>query len=131
MRRAGPILVAVALAALAGCTAETYRVSSFQLGKMRNADNTVGVQTTTFAPKDTVYLAVLTAGVGEGTISVRWTHAGRVVGEPKKQVKSRDGHVVDFHLESAVGFPPGEYKVEIFLDGEPVGSRAFRVQPSS
>ncbi len=53
---------------------------------------------------------------------------GRVVGEPKKQVSYRDDAATEFHLQSANGFPPGEYTVEAFFNGQSVGTRNFRVE---
>ena len=85
---------------------------------------------TIFAPQDTVYLSVLTTGGGSGTISVRWTYGGKVVGEPKKRVANQDVAATEFTLQSAAGFPPGQYSAEIFLDGKSVGTRTFRVQGS-
>jgi hypothetical protein len=54
-------------------------------------------------------------------------YGGRVVGEPKKQVSYRDEAATEFHLQSAGGFPVGDYTVEAFLDGKSVGTKTFRV----
>ena len=130
MRRATVLLPQlVVFVCLFGCgSGEPLRVTSLQLGRSLNADGTVAGHTTTFTPNDTVYVSVLTAGVGSGTIGVRWTYRGRVVGEPKKQVSYKDVAATEFHLQSAGGFPPGDYLVEVFLDGQPAGSRDFRVE---
>lgn len=120
------ILLAAGLIACGG--AQTLRVTSIQLGRSLNADNTVATHTTRFAPDDTVYVSVHTAGIGSGVISARWTYGGQVVGEPKKQVSFRDGAVTEFHLRSGAGFPTGPYKVEVYLDGQSVGTREFRVE---
>jgi hypothetical protein len=103
-------------------------VTSTQLGRSVNADSTVASHTTTFGPRDTIYVSVLTSGVGSGTISVRWLYGSRVVGEPRKQVSYRDSAATEFHLQSAGGFPPGDYSVEAFLDGQSAGTRTFRVE---
>jgi hypothetical protein len=121
--------VMILFACLAGCGSDDpLRVTSLQLGRSLNTDFTVASHTTRFGPNDTVYLAVITAGAGSGEITLRWTYAGRVVvGEPKKQVTYRDVAATEFHLQSAAGFPPGDYTVEAFLDGKSVGTREFRV----
>ena len=103
-------------------------MSTFQLGRSVNADNTVAHQTTVFKPDETVYVAVLTTGSGSGEISIRWTYEGRVVGEPKKQVSFRGNAVTEFHLQNAGGFPLGDYSVEVLFNGQPAGSRKFRVE---
>lgn len=112
---------------LAGC-GSGLRVTSIQVGRSLNVDGTVANHTTTFAPGDTVYVSVSTAGVGSALIGARWMYRGRVVGEPTKRVSYRDIAATEFHLQSPDGFPPGDYTVEIFLDGKSVGSQAFRVE---
>ena len=114
---------------LAACgSGQPLRVASIQLGRAVNADHTVASFTTTFSPDENVYLSVLTTGVGSGTISVRWTYAGRVIDEPKKEVSYRIDAVTDFRLQSATGFPPGDYVADVFLNGQPAGTRTFRVE---
>jgi hypothetical protein len=124
-----PLSVVILFACLTACgSGQPLRVTTIQLGRSLNADSTVASFTTVFAPTDTVYLSVHTAGVGSGTISVRWTYAGRVVDEPKKQVSYRIDAATDFRLQSAGAFPPGDYSAEVFVDGQSVGKREFRVE---
>jgi hypothetical protein len=92
-----------------------------------NGDSTVGKFTTSFAPGDTVYVSVVTTGVGSATIGVRWTFAGRVLDEPKKKVSYTDVAATEFHLQTAATLPPGDSTVEVFFDGQSVGTRPFRV----
>ena len=115
---------------VAACGERPLQITAIQLGRSLNADHSVAEFTTVFAPQDTVYLSVLTRGGGSGTISVRWTYGGNVVGEPKKRVADRDVAATEFPLQSAGGFPPGQYSAEIFLDGKSVGTRTFQVQAS-
>ncbi len=123
------LLITIAFACLAACgSGQPLRVTSIQLGRSVNADHTVSSFTTTFSPDESVYLSVLTTGVGSGTISVRWTYAGRVIDEPKKEVSYRIDGATDFRLQSAGGFPEGDYTAEIFLNGQPAGTRTFRVE---
>src|SRR3970040_813554 len=67
------------------------RVTTIQLGRSLNADDTVGGHTTRFAPGDTVYVSIHTAGVGSGKIGVRWMYGDRGLGEPSEQVSYRSG----------------------------------------
>lgn len=117
----------VLFACLAGCASD-LRVTTIQLGRSVNADNTVASHTSTFKPSETVYVSVHTSGSGAATLSVRWTYAGRVVGEPKKDISYRGAAATEFHLQNAGGFPPGDYSVEAFLNGQPAGAREFRVE---
>src|SRR5688572_2504621 len=131
MRRLEVHLTAVILCAcVAACESRPLQITAIQLGRSLNSDHSVAEFTTVFAPQDTVYVSVLTRGGGSGTIGVRWTYNGQVVGEPKKRVADRDVAATEFSLQSAVGFPPGQYSAEIFLDGQSVSTRTFRVQAS-
>jgi hypothetical protein len=114
---------------LAGCGAgQPLHVASIQLGRSVNADHTVSSFTTAFTPDETVYLSVLTSGVGSGTIAVRWTYAGRVIDEPKKEVSYRIDAATEFRLQSPAGFPIGDYMAEVLLNGQSAGTRTFSVQ---
>ena len=115
---------------VAACGSRSLQITAIQLGRSLNSDHSVAEFTTVFTPKDTVYLSVLTRGGGSGTISVRWTYGGKIVAEPKKSVADRDVAATEFPLQSAGGFPVGPYTAEIFLDGQSVGTKTFRVQES-
>ena len=112
-------------AALAGCGSDVS-VSSIQLGRSINADETVANHTTVFEPHQTIYVSVGTTGVGSAELGVRWIYAGRVMGEPKKPVKG--ARATEFHMQSAGGFPLGDYSVEVFLNGQAVGNKTFKVE---
>ena len=119
----------VTVACGAGCgSPHTLRVTDVQLGRSLNADNSVRESVARFRPHDTVYVSVLTAGSGSGVIAVRWLYAGHVVDQPKKQVSYKDAAATDFSLQSAGGFPAGEYSAEVLFDGQPVSTRTFRVE---
>jgi hypothetical protein len=125
----GAIVALVATLLAGGCGSdERLQVTTFQLGRSINPDKTVSGPTTRFKPTDTIYVSVLTDGSGSGKIKVRWLFAGRVVSEPEQDVSYRGAAATEFHIQNSGGFPAGEYKVEIFIDGRSVGSRAFRVE---
>jgi hypothetical protein len=122
------IAALVVLAGVVGCgSGEPLRVTTLQLGRSLNADSTVAAFTTRFAPRDTVYFSVVTAGAGSGTIRVRWTYYGHVVDEPTRKVSYQDIAATEFHLKTAGPLPPGDYSVEAFLDDKPAGTRPFQV----
>lgn len=123
--RIGALLAA--LAAIACGPSAPLEVSSIQLGKAINPDKTVAAFTTSFAPTDTIYLVILSPKAGKGTLSVKWMFGTRVVSEDSRQVSYTDAAATEFHLQNAVGFPDGAYRVEVFLDGTSVGSRPYRV----
>jgi hypothetical protein len=122
------LVVAVSLAALAACNRGPLQLETIQLGRSLNPDNTVAGHTSTFARNDTIYVSVLTTDAGSGTIGVKWMYEGSVIGEPSKQVSFNGPGATSFQLVNAGGFPPGDYSVEVFIDGRLVGTRRFHVQ---
>jgi archaellum component FlaG (FlaF/FlaG flagellin family) len=120
------LLVAASLAA--ACAQQPLEFNTIQLGRGLNADRSVKDFTTRFKPSDTIYVAVLTAGAGSGKVKARWLYAGRVVSEPERDVTYQGPASTEFHIQNTGGFPPGEYSVELFLDGKSIGSKSFRVE---
>jgi hypothetical protein len=104
------------------------RVTTIQTGKSLNSDKSVGNHTTRFRPDDTMFASVLTDGPGSGTIGARWRFAGRLVSEETKTVSYRDHAATEFHIQNSSGFPPGEYSVEILVDGQSFATRTLRVE---
>jgi len=128
MARRSALLVLLACAVSCGPD-EPLRIDTIQLGRSLNPDNSVGNHTTQFKSDDTtIYLSVLTPAAGAGKIGVRWTYAGRVVSEPTRDVTYNGPAATEFHIVNSGGFPPGDYKVEVFLNGAPAGDRSFRVE---
>ena len=82
-----------------------------------------------FKPDETVYVSLLSDDPGYGTITVRWLFNGTVVSEAKRDVSYTRAAATEFHLQNSGGFPQGSYRVEILINGEPAGSRDFRVEP--
>jgi hypothetical protein len=126
------VLALVALLAVVapsvGCSRGPLKVATIQVGRSLNSDNSVATITMRFRPSDTMYASVITEGPGAGTLSVRWLSGGRVLTEEKKDVRYTDRAATEFHMNFAGGFPPGQYRVELFLDGEPIGARDLTVE---
>jgi hypothetical protein len=128
----GPLaLVVLALTAgLVGCGADRpVEVTAIQVGRSINSDKTIGEHTSNFRPQDTIYAAVIVEGSGStATIKARWTYGAGTISESEKVVSPRDRAVELFELRNSGGFPQGDYKLEIFLDGRSVGVRDLRVE---
>ena len=124
------VLVATcALTVAVACgPSEPLTVTTIQLGRSLNSDDSVASHTTSFHPKDTIYASVINDSAGAGTVSARWVYAGQTVSEETKKVSFNREGATEFHLQSpSAGFPPGDYRVEFHLDGKPIGTREFRV----
>ena len=127
MRRA--LLPVLLTFAVIGCgPTEPLKVETIQLGRSLNPDNSVAAHTNSFKPLDTMYVSVLTPAKGRGKIGVRWTYEGRLVSDPSKDVSYKGPAATEFHIQNSSGFPPGNYSVEVFLDGTSVEKRDYRVE---
>lgn len=120
-------LVATIGLAFASCSRQPLHVRAIQVGRTLNSDHSVGTITTQFKPTDTIYVAVLTDASGSGTITAKWTYAGRHVSDEDKRVSYKGEAATEFHIQNSGGFPDGNYQVEILLDGQSVGTREFKV----
>ena len=126
-------VVVAGLLVVAGLTgacgpSEPLRVTTLQLGRSLNPDNSVGTHTTRFKPDDTVYVSLVSEEPGEGTVTARWMFGGQLVSEASKPVSYMRPAATEFHLQNSGGFPTGEYRVDILVNGQPAASRAFRVE---
>lgn len=121
------LLLLLVLGLCVGCAKDPLQVQTIQLGRSLNPDSSVADHATSFNRNDTIYVAVLTPAAGAGTITAKWTYGDRVIGEPSRQVSYQGAAATAFPLVNSGGFPPGNYGVEIFVDGTSVGSRSFRV----
>ena len=85
--------------------------------------------TTAFTPKDTIYASVATTGSGNATLDARWTYQdGQTVKEDSKSIAAPGPADTAFSISKPDGWPAGNYKVEITLNGTPVASKDFSVK---
>jgi hypothetical protein len=54
-----------------------------------------------------------------------------VLEQTEQRIRADGKAVSEFHVFNPAGWAPGEYRVEILLDGRVVGDRAFRVDAAS
>jgi len=114
---------------LAACgPSQPLKVSTLQLGRSLNPDNSVGTHTTRFKPDDTVYVSILSDEPGYGTITVQWFLHGQRISEATREVSYTRAAATEFHLQNSGGFPVGSYRVDVLVNGTVVGSREFRVE---
>lgn len=127
-RALGMVVTGAAVAAVTACSRGPLKVERLQLGRALNSDKSIAIHATRFKPDQTVYVSILTMGAGSGELSVRWTFQGRVISEESRSVSYSSDAATEFHIAYAGGFPTGEYKVEVMVDGQPLETRTFRVE---
>lgn len=119
-------LAALAIAVAVACSGP-LQLTNIQIGRSLNQDGSIASITTLFKPSETVYVSVQT-GAGKGVIGVRWKFGTKIVAEPTKPVDANGPKSTEFHLQNSGGFPPGDYSVDVLIDGVQVGSRNFKVE---
>lgn len=138
MRAAALILVVAA--ATMGCSGartshvpgSSLEVRDIEVGRAIGPDKVVTAPTGAFGPADTIYTSVVTEGKAPtATLSARWTYQGTLLEETEQRIAPSGTVVSEFHVFNPAGWAPGEYRVEILLDGRVVGDRAFRVDAAS
>lgn len=104
-------------------------VSSVSLGNAIGADNTIATPLTTFAAGDTIHASVATDGGTASTVGARWSHidSDQVVHEETRPVPA-GRQVTEFRISKPDGWPTGNYKVEVSLDGNVVDTTDFEVR---
>ena len=120
------VMLVSALFFVAAC-AGPLELANIQVGRSLNQDRSISSITTLFKPNETIYVSVQTTAAGKGTVSVKWKYGTRVIDEPSKQVDYDGPASTEFHMQNSGGFPPGDYSVDVFIDGVQVGSRSFKV----
>jgi len=116
----------------ASATPAALAVASIDVGRSLAADKTIADKTDTFAPTDTFYVAVRTTGSSPSAALVaRWTFGEQVVTEATQAIAPSGPAVTEFHVSKPAGdagWPKGDYKVEIILNGTSAGTKSFKVQ---
>ena len=110
-------------------SAAAVSFSSLEVGSSVDANHKVVATGPSFAPKDTIYASVETMGSGRGTLTARWIGPqGQVVHEDSKDLEATGPETTAFMISQPEGFPEGDYKIDISLDGRSVASKDFSVK---
>ena len=105
-------------------------VTTLELGKQIGADKRVTQPVTSFAPNDTIYVTVLTTGSApSATLTAKWTYQdGQVVKESSQTIAPTGTAATEFHISKPDGWPAGNYKVEVSLNGRATSTKEFEVK---
>lgn len=104
---------------------------TIDVGKAVGPDKRVTAPASSFAKGDTIYTSVDTTGTGTATLKATWTYKkggqSTVVNEETQTITPTGPATTEFHISKPGGWPAGEYQVELFLDGKPIGVKTFTV----
>jgi hypothetical protein len=106
------------------------RVTEVSIGNAVGSDKRVATPATTLSAKDTIFASVVTEGTAPSAqLKARWLFQdGQVVNETTRSIAPAGTEVTEFSIAKADGWPAGQYKVEISLDGHTAETRTFKVQ---
>lgn len=105
------------------------KVTDIEVGRSLDAEKKVSDKTDSFKPTETIYVSVVTDGTSPGArLAAHWTYQdGQVVKHDETSIAPSGKAVTEFHIAKPSGWPVGDYKVEVMLDGASAGSRTFKV----
>jgi hypothetical protein len=109
--------------------AAALKVTDVEVGRALDADKRVSDKTDTFKPMDTIYVSIATEGASPGAkLAAHWTYKdGQLVKHDETSIAPAGKAATEFHIAKPSGWPVGDYKVEVTLDGVPAGSKSFKV----
>ncbi len=115
--------------ATSAAPASTLAVDELHVGRALGTDGRIAEDRDEFAPMDTIYAVAHTTGTATGAaLTARWTYGdGQVVDESSQTISPTGPAMTEFHVSKASGWPAGDYKVSIMLDGRELESKDFKV----
>lgn len=107
-----------------------FAVTGIDLGSSVGADMKVPMPTTTFAPTDTIHASVATTGAAaDANVTGKWLYQdGQTVHEEPKTITTTGPATHDFSVSKPDGFPVGNYKFELWVNGGLAQTREFSVR---
>jgi len=115
-----------------GTTASSLRVTDVTLGKAMRGDTAVVDDIDDFARTDTVHAVVKHEGAAtDARITARWTFQdGQVVDERTENVSptGTGASYTHFMISKPDGWPAGNYKLTILVNGQEVESEDFEIK---
>ena len=105
-------------------------VAAVMIGKHIGQNGLITEPTFQFAPKDTIYISVSTAGKPDtAKLSTKWRfQTGQVLDSSSKTIQPKGEDATEFHLTSDKDLKVGTYSVTVYADGDSVESKAFVVK---
>ena len=109
-------------------------VTTIETGKHIGADMRITDTASTFAPRDTLFVSVITSNAtGSNTLKgVLSFQGGKVVDSATQVIAAPTTpggpSVTELHWVKPSGWPVGDYTVEIWLDGQSAGTRTLTVK---
>lgn len=111
-------------------TAAAVTVTNIDVGRSIGADRAIADKTDDFMPNDMFYVVVHTTGSSPNTtVAARWTFGDQLVTEANQSIAPTGPAITEMHASGpAGGWPKGDYKVEVLVNGSSAGVKNFKVK---
>lgn len=107
------------VAAAPATTAAAFSVVDIDLGRHLDAEKKISDKTDDFAPMDTIYASVHTAGAATNqALAAKWTYQdGQMVDEHSETISPTGDAYTEFHIVKPSGWPKGKYTLHLMVNG--------------
>jgi hypothetical protein len=108
----------------------SVKVVGIDVGAAIGPDKSITKPTTTFAPADTVHIAVRTEGVAQFVnVQARWHDpTNSVILVANQSTQTTGPATMEFHYSTLQGLAKGKWTVEVLVDGTVAGATTFEVE---
>ena len=104
-------------------------VTDIRLGRVIGLDKRIAEATESFGRDETVYASVVTEGDAEHVrLTARFSRGDALVAEVSQAIAPKGSAVSEFNIAKPGGLAPGDYQVEVLVDGAAAGTRRFTVR---
>ncbi len=106
------------------------RVSAVTLGTSAGADLRIPVPMTAFASSDPIIVSIDTSGAANNAeLTTRLMYqGGQTAGEQTERITSSGDETTNMTFTNANGWPTGNYRAEIWVDGNQAQVREFAIR---
>lgn len=108
-----------------------FGVASVMIGRQIGDNDFITEPTFQFAPSDTVYVSVATAGEADSAavLGAKWeAQGGKLIDSSSTSVEAGEPRNTAFQASQPKGWAEGTYRVTILLNGDSVEARTFAVR---
>lgn len=125
-----PVVTAPATPPPVATPISAVQVSAVTLGTSAGADLRIPVPMTAFASSDRIVVSIDTSGAANNTeLTTRLVYQdGQTAGDQTERITSSGDETTNMTFTNANGWPTGNYRAEIWVDGNQAQVREFAIR---
>ncbi len=108
----------------------TIALDEVEIGRSIGDDRTIQDEADSFQHGDTIYASIRVSGAANsGLVRAMWSdERGRLVQDDTRIVSPSRGDLVALQLSKPQELAGGRYRLDVFLDNKPAGTKTFSVE---